>query len=168
MISSELILLLVAAGLVLVALAVFVWSMYHDSIQYERLEMSTPVFDRAGFSMDSLPQESYLRLERIYLLGRKVAQMEFFIQPQWTAWLRVAMHGQELRLEDWAMPEFDQLAMRVVDGVRVELLQEQNGAVLIQWEKDGFDYALYLPQTEMGLAGGMMEVFVTDSHAKYQ
>lgn len=158
---------LLAIGLLVVGVAAlaFVWSLYHDYLEKEKRLYREPSFVPAGFWMSRLPQQDYLRLDRIYLLGRRIAQLEFLVRPQWTAVLRVAFEGQDLRLEEWEMPDFDQLSVRMVAGVRTELRQEQNGAALVRWQRNGFDFALYLPRTEMGLAGGLLERFVTDTQA---
>ena len=102
----------------------------------------------------------------IYLLGRSIGHIEFVIDPGWTAVLRVAAHEGDLRLRDFGTTDYDQLTVRQVDGIRTELRQEQSGEALACWQRDGFSYALYLPDAEMGLAGSMMECFVRECRSE--
>ncbi len=160
--TGELCLILIVSLIVITAGIAFVLSIFSDRIEKERLLLQKADFkDFAGFSVSDYPKEDFLRLDRIYLLGRKIAQMEFFVQPGWTAVLRVAIKENDLKLWELGTIDYDQLTVRKVDGIRTELRQEQNGAAMIRWERDGFTYALYLPHTEMGLAGSLMERFVT-------
>ena len=60
------------------------------------------------------------------------------------------------------LPEYDQLTVRPVSGVRTELRQAPGGGALACWQRDGFCYGLYLPAGEMGLAGSLLELFAAD------
>lgn len=160
--AGELCLIVIVSFIVIVAGIAFVISIFADRREKERLLLEKEDFKHlAGFSLNEFPQEDFLRLDRIYLLGRKIGQFEFFVQPNWAAVLRVAIKDTDLKLWELGTTDYDQLTVRKLAGVRTELRQKQNGAAMIQWERDGFVYALYLPHTEMGLAGGLMERFVT-------
>lgn len=160
--TGELCLILIVSLVVITAGIAFVCSIFSDRIEKERLLLQKADFKNfAGFSVSNYPQEEFLRLDRVYLLGRKIGQLEFFIQPGWSAVLRVARKDTDLKLWEMGTVDYDQLTVRKVDGIRTELRQQQNGAAMIRWEREGFTYALYLPHTEMGLAGSIMERFVT-------
>lgn len=151
------------AVILLTAGLAFLWAVFYDRFAKERQQLQTPDFTtKAGFKMTRLPKAPYLRLDRVYLLGRRIGQLEFFIQPSWTAVLRVAPEREELRLWELGLPQYDQLTVRPVSGVRTELRQAPGGGALACWQRDGFSYGLYLPAGEMGLAGSLMERFVAD------
>lgn len=161
--NGELWLLCCLGGTILVTAGLaFVWAVYYDRCARRQLQLQSPDFAPAGFRVTRLPGESYLRLDRVYLLGRRVGQLEFFVQPSWTAVLRVAPEGEDLRLRELDLPEFDQLTVRPVSGVRTELRQTAGGGALALWQREGFCYGLYLPAGEMGLAGSLMERFVAE------
>lgn len=161
--TTELWLMLCIAFMVVIVAAIaFVCSIFADKVEKERLLLQSPDFTSlAGFSVNELPQEDFLRLDRVYLLGRKIGQLEFYIQPNWTAVLRVAPQTTDLKMWEIGTQEYDQLIVRTVDGIRTELRQVQNGAAMAYWKREGFAYGLYLPRTEMGLAGAVMQQFVT-------
>ncbi|WP_294456871.1 hypothetical protein [uncultured Allofournierella sp.] len=157
--------LLCCMGMVLLLTAglAFLWAIFYDRCAREKQQLQTPDFTaKAGFKVTQLPGAPYLRLDRVYLLGRRVGQLEFFIQPNWTAVLRVAPESEELRLWELGLPEYDQLTVRPVSGVRTELRQAPGGSALACWQRDGFCYGLYLPAGEMGLAGSLLERFAAD------
>ncbi len=166
--KAGLFLILIAGGILLLTAGfAFLWSIVWERRDKERLLLQQPDFAaKGGFSLTALPQEDFLRLDRVYLLGRRIGQLEFFVEPGWTAVLRLAPEEEDLRLWELDMPDFDQLTIRRVDGVRTELRQAQSGAALASWHRDGFSYALWLPKTEMGLAGSLLDHFARDCRCK--
>lgn len=116
----------------------------------------------AGFKVTDLPGDEIVRLERVYLIGRKVAQLEFMIDPEWRAVLRIARKDVSLRLGDFQQ-NYEQRNVIYEDGVRVLVQQSPGGEALLTWSKDGFDYALFFERTEMGLVGGMLDDFVKET-----
>ena len=157
----------VCAAIIFTAGAAFLWSMVQDRHAGEKIPFDHPDFSQhAGFAVVHLPEKDFLSMGDIYLLGRSIGHIEFVIDPGWTAVLRVAAHEGNLRLSDFGTTDYDQLTVRQVDGIRTELRQEQSGEALACWQRDGFSYALYLPDAEMGLAGSMMECFVRECRSE--
>ena len=114
---------------------------------------------RAGFWARSLPESDILRLGRISLLSGGVAQLEYTVEPEWKLILRVGRAGADLREGDFEKVFREQVTLYHRD-IRVNISQNEGGAALLRWTKNGFDYLLALPDSEMGLRGGMMPLFV--------
>ena len=128
-------------------------------------EFDKPEFPKsAGFKVTSLPGDEIVRLEHTELLGRRVAQLEFVIDPEWKAILRIARKGVPLRLEEFQQ-NYEQRTVTYEDGVRVVVQQNPGGEALMTWTKDEFDYSLYFERTQMGLVGGMLDDFVRETEA---
>lgn len=146
---------LLAAVLITVAAAI-VYSKFGTG----QWECARPDFSRrAGFRARSLPQSDILRLERICLLSGGVAQMEYTAEPEWKLILRVGRAGADLREGDFEQNYREQVTQYHRD-IRVNIGQNEGGAAMLRWTKNGFDYLLFVPDSEMGLRGGMMPLFV--------
>ena len=52
--------------------------------------------------------------------------------------------------------------------VDVTLQQSPGQASILNWTKNGFDYAVFAPGAEMNLMGGVSQQFVTESNAVYE
>ena len=131
----------------------------------EKREFDKPDFTNyAGFKVISLPGDEIVRLAHTALLGRRVAQLEFVIDPEWKAILRIARKGVPLRLEEFQQ-NYEQRTVTYEDGVRVVVQQNPGGEALMTWTKDEFDYSLYFERTQMGLVGGMLDDFVRETEA---
>ena len=123
-------------------------------------ECTRPDFGRrAGFRARSLPESDIIRLERISLLNGAVAQLEYTVEPEWKLILRVGRAGADLRAGDFEQMFREQATLYHRD-IRVNISQNEGGAAMLRWTKNGFDYLLALPDSEMGLRGGMMPLFV--------
>lgn len=123
-------------------------------------ECARPDFGRrAGFRARSLPESDIIRLERISLLNGAVAQLEYTVKPEWKLILRVGRAGADLREGDFEQIFREQATLYHRD-IRVNISQNEGGAAMLRWTKNGFDYLLALPDSEMGLRGGMMPLFV--------
>ena len=123
-------------------------------------ECARPDFGRrAGFRARSLPESDIIRLERISLLNGAVAQLEYTVEPEWKLILRVGRAGADLRAGDFEQMFREQATLYHRD-IRVNISQNEGGAAMLRWTKNGFDYLLALPDSEMGLRGGMMPLFV--------
>lgn len=123
-------------------------------------EYARPDFGRrAGFRARSLPESDIIRLERISLLNGAVAQLEYTVEPEWKLILRVGRAGADLRAGDFEQMFREQATLYHRD-IRVNISQNEGGAAMLRWTKNGFDYLLALPDSEMGLRGGMMPLFV--------
>lgn len=131
----------------------------------EKRRFDKPDFTNyAGFKVTGLPGDEIVRLEHTELLGRKVAQLEFVVDPEWKAVLRIARKGVSLRLEEFQQ-NYEQRTVTYEDGVRVVVQQNPGGEALMTWTKDEFDYSLYFERTQMGLVGGMLDDFVRETEA---
>ena len=123
-------------------------------------EYARPDFGRrAGFRARSLPESDIIRLERISLLNGAVAQLEYTVEPEWKLILRVGRAGADLRAGDFEQMFREQATLYHRD-IRVNISQNEGGAAMLRWTKNGFDYLLALPDSEMGLRGGLMPLFV--------
>lgn len=123
-------------------------------------EYARPDFGRrAGFRARSLPESDIVRLDRISLLNGAVAQLEYVVEPEWKLVLRVGRAGADLREGDFEQNFREQVTLYHRD-IRVNISQNEGGAAMLRWSKNGFDYLLALPDSEMGLRGGMMPLFV--------
>ena len=114
---------------------------------------------RAGFKVTEYPISDILTYTGSWLLAGGVAELAFRVQPSWKLWLRVAEEGRSLRLDEFDR-QYESYQTVYYDGVRVVLQQTPGGAGLSTWTRDGFTYALYLPQGEMGLLNGLTTEFV--------
>lgn len=123
-------------------------------------EYARPDFGRrAGFRARSLPESDIVRLDRISLLNGAVAQLEYVVEPEWKLVLRVGRAGADLREGDFEQNFREQVTLYHRD-IRVNISQNEGGAAMLRWSKNGFDYLLALPESEMGLRGGMMPLFL--------
>ena len=119
-------------------------------------EYARPDFGRrAGFRARSLPENDIVRLDRISLLSGAVAQLEYTVEPEWKLILRVGRAGADLREGDFEQNFREQVTLYHRD-IRVNISQNE----MLRWSKNGFDYLLALPDSEMGLRGGLMPLFV--------
>ena len=116
---------------------------------------------RAGFRAARLPEGGLLRLERVTLSGAGVVQLEYTVQPAWKLILRVGRAGADLDAAAFGA-EFRERVTMYYKDVRVTIGQNEGGAAVLQWSKNGFDHLLALPDTEMGLRGGLMPLFVEE------
>ncbi|WP_394969142.1 hypothetical protein [Candidatus Allofournierella merdipullorum] len=143
------------AAVLITVIAALLYSRRTGTYEYARPDFGR----RAGFRARSLPESDIVRLERIFLLGGAVAQLEYNVEPQWKLILRVGRAGADLREEDFEQIFREQVTLYHRD-TRVNISQNEGGAAMLRWTKNGFDYLLVLPDSEMGLRGGMMPLFV--------
>lgn len=143
------------ASVLITVIAALLYSRRTGTYEYARPDFGR----RAGFRARSLPESDIVRLERIFLLGGAVAQLEYNVEPQWKLILRVGRAGADLREGDFEQIFREQVTLYHRD-TRVNISQNEGGAAMLRWTKNGFDYLLVLPDSEMGLRGGMMPLFV--------
>lgn len=143
------------ASVLITVIAALLYSRRTGTHEYARPDFGR----RAGFRARSLPESDIVRLERIFLLGGAVAQLEYNVEPQWKLILRVGRAGADLREGDFEQIFREQVTLYHRD-TRVNISQNEGGAAMLRWTKNGFDYLLVLPDSEMGLRGGMMPLFV--------
>ena len=146
---------LLAAVIITVIAALLYARGQTGSYEYARADFGR----RAGFRAQSLPESDIVRLDCIALLSGAVAQLEYTVEPQWDLILRVGRAGADLREGDFEQNFREQVTLYHRD-IRVAISQNEGGAAMLRWTKNGFDYLLVLPDSEMGLRGGLMPLFV--------
>ena len=159
--ETNIIAALTVAGVLLAAVAVTVLiALLAGRAKGAVYEYDQPDFTgRAGFRAARLPEDDLLRLERVTLNGSGVAQLEYRVQPAWKLVLRVGRAGADLGAEQFGADFRERVTMYYKD-VRVTSAQSEGGPALVFWSRGGFDHLLALPDTEMGLRGGLMPLFV--------
>lgn len=158
----------VATGVILLAAILFyLWLLHQDG-----KEVSTPwcgldFTPRAGFEITSLPGEPMVQTGRSRLVNGSIAEIEMHIVPDRTAWLRVAVDNGAGRSIGRRSPmDFKTSRTAQVAGVEVQVYHRHGGPEMMNWEKDGFLYSLYMDQTEMTMMGGLIDLFVRESAAR--
>ena len=144
------------AAVLITVIAALLYSRFGTGQQ----ECARPDFGRrAGFRARSRPESDSIRLERISLLNWAVAQLEYTVEPEWKLILRVGRAGADLREGDFEQIFREQATLYHRD-IRVNISKNEGGAAMLRWSKNGFDYLLALPDSEMGLRGGLIPLFV--------
>lgn len=164
--SEKGILLLAILGAI-IALAVIygVWRGLLQAGPWRRYYAQPDFSDWAGFQVSSLPNDELIALTGSWLLAGGVAELFFQVQPNWKIVMRVAKEGRSLRLDEFD-GQYESFQAVNYDGVRVMLSQTPGGAGLATWKRDGFTFAIYLPQGEMGLLAGTAIGFVRQTVAE--
>lgn len=129
-----------------------------EGIPYDEPDFS----DVSDFKVTRLPEEvrNFVTYKQARLRPGEVGELEFVIDPDYKAVLRVAPSSRGIDLSDWPSVYDSQSTRLSVDGTQVTYYDNQGGESLALWSKDGFDYALYIEQTEMGLFNGVTEELV--------
>lgn len=120
--------------------------------------------DRSDFRAESLPSEDIITYQSSFLNPGEVAELKFLVEPGWVAVLRVVPEGRELNLNGFENAFQEQVRHVQTDGKDVLLFNNPNGAALALWSKNGFDYALYFENTEMGLLTGSAQIFADQTN----
>lgn len=136
-----------------------------DAVQIpeEGIPYDQPDFtDVSDFKVTRLPEEvrNYLTYKQARLRPGEVGELDFIIDPDYKAVLRVAPSSRGIDISDWPSIYDSQSTRLSVDGTEVTYYDNQGGESLALWSKDGFDYALFIEQTEMGLFNGATEQLV--------
>lgn len=154
-----------ALGILLVMALLLVYSYALKGRGEEpRIYPDTDFSHPAGFRVVSLPGDETLTRGQNLLREGRLAELEFFADPGRPFVLRVCPAGGDLGLDD-LNAAFDQRSVFQLDDTRVVLLQSPGGPALALWGRGGFDYALWFEDTEMGLIGGLVDDFVTQTAA---
>lgn len=152
--------LLMGLGLLAAVLIAWAWLARPAA---DRVEYPDPDFtDRAGFRFTDLPADPLLTQGKSWLLQRYLAQLDFTVEPGWSFWLRAAKSGRDLKLQEVARV-YHQRQTQEMEGVTVTVRRSPGGAALYTWSRDGMDLALYFPEGEMGLAGGLADDFIRET-----
>ena len=152
-----------ALGILLVIALLLVYSYALKGRGEEpRIYPDTDFSNPAGFRVVSLPGDETLTRGRNLLREGRLAELEFTADPGRPFFLRICPTGGSLGL-DGLNTAFEQRSVFQLEGTRVVLLQTPGGPALALWQRGGFDYALWFEETEMGLIGGLVDDFVTQT-----
>lgn len=129
-------------------------------------EYSAPTFSRtAGFSITSHPDNEILVPHRMWLINHGTAEIEYVITPDNFARLRAAPAGAMDIPDGFSDQEYESVASYKIDGITVTQSQSPGRNGMLQWTRDGFDFALFAETPEMNLLGGVATDFVRQSAA---
>ncbi len=129
-------------------------------------EYSAPTFSRtAGFSITSHPDNEILVPRRMWLINHGTAEIEYVITPDNFARLRAAPAGTMDIPDGFSDQEYESVASYKIDGIIVTQSQSPGRNGMLQWTRDGFDFALFAETPEMNLLGGVATDFVRQSAA---
>ena len=129
-------------------------------------EYSAPTFSRtAGFSITSHPDNEILVPHRMWLINHGTAEIEYVITPDNFARLRAAPAGTMDIPDGFSDQEYESVASYKIDGITVTQSQSPGRNGMLQWTRDGFDFALFAETPEMNLLGGVATDFVRQSAA---
>lgn len=129
-------------------------------------EYSAPTFTRtAGFAITSHPDTEILVPHRMWLINHGTAEIEYVITPDNFARLRAAPAGTMDIPDGFADQEYESVASYQIDGITVTQSQSPGRNGMLQWTRDGFDFALFADTPEMNLLGGVATDFVQQSAA---
>nr|WP_317401639.1 hypothetical protein [uncultured Gemmiger sp.] len=129
-------------------------------------EYSSPSFPRtAGFAITSHPESEILVPHRTWLINHGTAEIEYVITPDNFARLRAAPAGTMDIPEEFSNQEYESVQSYKIDGITVLQSQSPGRNGMLQWTRDGFDFALFAQNPQMNLLGGVATDFVQQSAA---
>lgn len=129
-------------------------------------EYSSPAFPRtAGFAITSHPESEILVPHRMWLINHGTAEIEYVITPDNFARLRAAPAGTMEIPDGFSDQEYESVFSYQIDGITVTQSQSPGRNGMLQWTRDGFDFALFAETPEMNLLGGVATDFVRQSAA---
>lgn len=129
-------------------------------------EYSAPSFPRtAGFAITSHPESEILVPRRIWLINHGTAEIEYVITPDILARLRAAPAGTMDIPDEFSDQEYESVYSYQIDGITVTQSQSPGRNGMLQWTRDGFDFALFAQNPQMNLLGGVATDFVQQSAA---
>ena len=129
-------------------------------------EYTAPSFPRtAGFAITSHPESEILVPHRFWLINHNTAEIEYVITPDNFARLRAAPAGTLDIPDEFNDQEYESVASYDIDGITVTQSQSPGRNGMLQWTRDGFDFALFAQNPQMNLLGGVATDFVQQSAA---
>ncbi len=129
-------------------------------------EYSAPNYPRtAGFAITSHPDNEILVPRRTWLINHGTAEIEYVITPDNFARLRAAPAGTLDIPDEFANQEYESVYTYEIDGISVTQSQSPGRNGMLQWTRDGFDFALFAQNPQMNLLGGVATEFVQQSAA---
>lgn len=132
------------------------------------VEYAEPDYTRsAGFRMESIPDDDILTPTRYWLVDGEIAEIEYAVAYSDDITFRVAPAGNLQVPDKYADYDYESLGSYPVGDVDVTLQQSPGRASVFNWSKNGFDYAVFAPGSEMNLMGGVSQQFITQSNAVY-
>lgn len=153
-----------------IALAAVVRAMHTAKHQTREVhvEYAEPDYTRsAGFRVESIPDDDILTPTRYWLVDGEIAEIEYAVAYSDDITFRVAPAGNLQVPEKYAAYDYESLGSYPVGEVDVTLQQSPGRASVFNWTKNGFDYAVFAPGSEMTLMGGVSQQFITQSNAVY-
>lgn len=132
------------------------------------IEYFEPDYSRsAGFRMEGLPEDDILTPTRYWLVDGEIAEVEYSVAYSDDVTFRAAPSGSMRVPDKYAGFDYESMGSYPVGDVEVTLQQSPGRASVLNWSKNGFDYAIFAPGSEMNLMGGVSQQFVTDANAIY-
>lgn len=129
-------------------------------------EYTTPSYPRtAGFAITTHPDSEILVPRRTWLINHGTAEIEYVITPDNFARLRAAPTGTLEIPDEFANQEYESVYSYKIDGITVTQSQSPGRNGMLQWTRDGFDFALFAQNPQMNLLGGVATEFVQQSAA---
>lgn len=129
-------------------------------------EYTAPTFPRtAGFAITSHPDSEILVPRRTWLINHGTAEIEYVITPDNFARLRAAPTGTMDIPDGFSDQEYESVYSYQIDGITVTQSQSPGRDGMLQWNRDGFDFALFAETPEMNLLGGVATDFVRQTAA---
>ena len=119
----------------------------------------------AGFAITSHPDNEILVPHRTWLINHGTAEIEYVITPDNFARLRAAPAGTLDIPDEFANQEYESVYTYEIDGITVTQSQSPGRNGMLQWTRDGFDFALFAQNPQMNLLGGVATEFVQQSAA---
>lgn len=132
------------------------------------VEYAEPDYTRsAGFRVENFPDDDILTPTRYWLVDGEIAEIEYSVAYSDDITFRVAPTGNLQVPDKYAGYDYESLGSYPVGDVDVTLQQSPGRASVFNWTKNGFDYAVFAPGSEMNLMGGVSQQFITQSNAVY-
>lgn len=129
-------------------------------------EYTAPNYARtAGFAITSHPDSEILVPHRMWLINHGTAEIEYVITPDNFARLRAAPTGTMDIPDEFTDQEYESVQSYLIDDITVIQSQSPGRNGMLQWTRDGFDFALFAETPEMNLLGGVATDFVRQSSA---
>lgn len=121
--------------------------------------------DRAGFRVDTYPDDEILIPERFWLVNNDTAAIEYNVVPDNAVTLRVAKTGLLRIPEEFLDHDYESEDEFLIDDIRVTKQQSAGRYAMLSWQRGEFDYVLLAENPEMNLIGGVSTNFVRGTSA---
>lgn len=122
--------------------------------------------DGGNIRLTSIPRDEILIPVRYFLVGSTNAQVEYLVIPGHLVTLRAAPAGQLRIPQAYLDEDYQSTSTYDVEGTQVTHRASPSQKVLFTWTRNQFDYAIYSPEPEMNLMGGIIDDFVLGANAE--